>query len=36
VAVLPGHGPQTTMAAERAQNPFLQASYLQVPDAGQE
>jgi glyoxylase-like metal-dependent hydrolase (beta-lactamase superfamily II) len=24
VAVLPGHGPQTTMAVERAQNPYLQ------------
>ena len=36
VAVLPGHGPQTTMAAERAQNPYLQASYLQAPNAGQE
>ncbi len=30
VAVLPGHGPQTTMAAERAQNPYLQESYLQA------
>ena len=36
VAVLPGHGPQTTIAAERAQNPYLQASYLQAPNAGQE
>lgn len=27
-AVLPGHGPQTTMAAERAGNPYLQADYL--------
>ena len=24
VVVLPGHGPQTTMAAERATNPYLQ------------
>jgi hydroxyacylglutathione hydrolase len=30
VAVLPGHGPQTTMARERAQNPYLQASHLQA------
>ncbi len=29
VVVLPGHGPQTTMAAERAANPYLQASFLQ-------
>ena len=28
VVVLPGHGPQTTMAAERARNPYLQASFL--------
>lgn len=28
VVVLPGHGPQTTMAAERAANPYLQPSYL--------
>ena len=28
VVVLPGHGPQTTMAAERAANPYLQASFL--------
>jgi hydroxyacylglutathione hydrolase len=28
VVVLPGHGPQTTMAAERATNPYLQASFL--------
>lgn len=28
VAVLPGHGPQTTMAQERAHNPYLQDSYL--------
>jgi glyoxylase-like metal-dependent hydrolase (beta-lactamase superfamily II) len=27
-AILPGHGPQTLMAAERAQNPYLQADYL--------
>jgi glyoxylase-like metal-dependent hydrolase (beta-lactamase superfamily II) len=26
--VLPGHGPQTTMAQERAQNQFLQANFL--------
>ncbi len=36
VAVLPGHGPQTTMAAERAQNPYLQESYLQVPHLDEE
>ena len=28
VVVLPGHGPQTTMAAERSGNPYLQASFL--------
>lgn len=28
-AVLPGHGPQTTMAAERASNPYLQPHYLE-------
>lgn len=28
VVVLPGHGPQTTMAAERAGNPYLQVSFL--------
>jgi hydroxyacylglutathione hydrolase len=28
VAVLPGHGPQTTMARERAGNPYLQARHL--------
>ena len=28
VAVLPGHGPQTTMAAERVHNPYLQDAYL--------
>ncbi|MGI8457454.1 MAG: MBL fold metallo-hydrolase [Propionibacteriaceae bacterium] len=28
VVVLPGHGAQTTMARERAQNAFLSASYL--------
>jgi hydroxyacylglutathione hydrolase len=27
-AVLPGHGPQTTMSRERATNPYLQESYL--------
>ncbi|WP_375431784.1 MBL fold metallo-hydrolase [uncultured Friedmanniella sp.] len=31
VAILPGHGPQTTMARERAHNPYLQAPYLQAP-----
>ncbi|SDS70863.1 Glyoxylase, beta-lactamase superfamily II [Friedmanniella luteola] len=36
VAVLPGHGPQTTMAAERAQNPYLQASYLRAPNPDEE
>jgi hydroxyacylglutathione hydrolase len=33
VAVLPGHGPQTTMARERAQNPYLQPSQLQAPSS---
>lgn len=28
VVVLPGHGPQTTMATERATNPYLQAEHL--------
>ncbi len=28
-AVLPGHGSQTTMARERASNPYLQPDYLQ-------
>ena len=27
-ALLPGHGPETTMARERATNPYLQDSYL--------
>ena len=27
-ALLPGHGPETTMAHERAANPYLQDSYL--------
>jgi len=27
-ALLPGHGPQTTMARERAANPYLQSGYL--------
>jgi glyoxylase-like metal-dependent hydrolase (beta-lactamase superfamily II) len=27
-AVLPGHGPQTTIAAERATNPYLQERHL--------
>ena len=36
VAVLPGHGPQTTMAAERAQNPYLQESYLRAPNLDEE
>ena len=27
-AVLPGHGPQTTMAHERATNPYLRAGRL--------
>lgn len=27
-ALLPGHGPETTMAHERATNPYLQDSYL--------
>ena len=26
--ILPGHGPASTMAAERAANPYLQAGYL--------
>ena len=29
VVVLPGHGAQTTVAAERARNPYLQRSYLE-------
>ena len=29
VAVLPGHGPQTTVGRERAQNPYLQDAHLQ-------
>ena len=29
VVVLPGHGPQTSMAAERTTNPYLQASFLE-------
>ena len=28
VVVLPGHGPQTTLAAERAANPYLQPAFL--------
>ncbi len=28
-ALLPGHGPQTTMTHERATNPYLQASFLE-------
>ena len=28
VVVLPGHGPQTTMATERATNPYLQPAFL--------
>jgi hydroxyacylglutathione hydrolase len=32
VVVLPGHGPQTTMAAERAGNPYLQTSFLSSID----
>ncbi|MDR0416430.1 MAG: MBL fold metallo-hydrolase [Propionibacteriaceae bacterium] len=28
--VLPGHGPTTTMAAERRSNPYLQASFLEA------
>ncbi len=31
VAVLPGHGPQTTMARERAGNPYLQDRHLAAP-----
>ena len=27
-ALLPGHGPQSLMAAERSSNPYLQADYL--------
>lgn len=27
-ALLPGHGPQTTMARERAENPYLQPAFL--------
>lgn len=29
-AVLPGHGPQSTMAAERATNPYLQPAFLRI------
>ena len=32
VAVLPGHGPQTTMARERAGNPYLQERNLMADD----
>ena len=32
VVVLPGHGPRTTMAAERATNPYLR----QLTEAGDE
>jgi glyoxylase-like metal-dependent hydrolase (beta-lactamase superfamily II) len=28
VVVLPGHGPQTSMARERASNPYLNEQYL--------
>ncbi len=28
--LLPGHGPQTTMAAERRSNPYLQPAYLEA------
>ena len=31
--VLPGHGPATTIARERATNPYLQPAYLQGPNA---
>jgi hydroxyacylglutathione hydrolase len=30
--VLPGHGPQTTIARERATNPYLQAEFLMAGD----
>jgi len=30
VVVLPGHGPQTTMAQERAFNPYLQTGFLEA------
>ena len=29
--VLPGHGPQTLMARERATNPYLQPAFLNAP-----
>ena len=29
-AVLPGHGPQSTMARERAANPYLQPEFLRI------
>ena len=29
-AVLPGHGPQSTMARERATNPYLQPAFLRI------
>jgi hydroxyacylglutathione hydrolase len=34
VVVLPGHGPQTTMAAERRGNPYLQAAFLGAEGVG--
>lgn len=33
VVVLPGHGPQTTIARERASNPYLDDQYLSRSDA---
>ena len=30
VALLPGHGPQTTMARERATNPYLQPAAVEI------
>jgi len=34
--VLPGHGPQTTIGRERANNPYLQESFLHSkPERGE-
>ncbi|MDQ3165607.1 MAG: MBL fold metallo-hydrolase [Actinomycetota bacterium] len=34
IVVLPGHGPQTTIGTERAQNPYLSESALTPPSRG--
>ena len=31
VIVLPGHGPQSTIARERKNNPYLQRTFLDAP-----